>query len=63
MNFLKNLKIAYWATFKPNVFDAFARMCIARTDYLKKSRAHKNCEAEKRIYNIATVRFLAEKKG
>ena len=63
MNFFKNLKIAYWATFKPDVFDAFIRMYLAREEYQKKSKAHAKCKAEQSAFNIATIRFNATLKG
>lgn len=63
MRFLKNLKLAYWATFKPAVFDEFVRMYLARIEYKKKAKAHKACKAEQRKYNLATARFYATLKG
>lgn len=63
MRFLKNLKIAYWATFKPAVFDEFVRMYLARIEYKEKARSHKACKAEQRKYNLATARFNAVLKG
>ena len=63
MNFFKNLKIAYWATYRPDVFDAFVRLYIAKKEYHKKRRTHSKCQAEQRIYNIATARFYAALRG
>lgn len=63
MSFIKNLRIAYWATFKPKVFDEFVKLYIAKKEYLAKSKAHKRCKAEQSAYNIAKVRFHATLKG
>lgn len=63
MSFFRNLKIAYWATFKPEVFDAFVRLYIAKKEYKRKAKAHMKCKAEQMAYNIATVRFNAALRG
>ena len=63
MSFFRNLKIAYWATFRPEVFDAFVRLYIAKKEYNRKAKAHMNCKKEKSAYNIATVRFFAALRG
>lgn len=63
MTILRALRIAYWAAFRPDVFDEFVRLYRAMRNYQEKRDKHTKCFKERLEFEISKRRFRAALRG